>query len=904
MLLTTGADVTTAASTTAPVSLAKPTGLVNGDFELLFLCQKNVGGSYTPPTGYSLLASYNGTPVRTNYVYGKDITNAAGEANPYSIAAVGGTSRYASCAVRATGMNNSSPVDATGAGVNVTATTATAPAVTAVATGTLLVSVWQINVSGLTPPVLTAPPGQTLVARVDSPDAGSVTTLAVYQETVAASGSTGTRLLTSSISGTINGYMFTMAIVPVSQTILPSGIATGEAIGTAVVSNVSGSTQTLSPSGIATAGAIGTAVVAKVPRPVDTWVGSLPLYVAHRGESSDYVEMSMDAYAHAAAWNPNLAMEVSVWRTSDGVWVNSHDQTTGRIFGTNIDIPSNTWASMSSLVSTVGGQPICRLTDVLDLYGSNRILFIDNKGDTNVTAFLDLLDSYAGATRYVVKGFNTQAATPAAARLRGYWTWGYYYDADVPNLGTTGPRWDLLGMDITGTTANWNTMHATGKLVLGHTPATAADKTLADSHAADGYVAASFIHVVPFVGSFPQTLSPSGIGSSGIVGTTSVSVGPAVVVPPIVGSYTYAQIVAQLQSSVRHWDFEYRVFDSTGLYRFSVSDVACNIINNDLAAIKRTATLTIKESDAARINMSTDRIQPVIKLTMPDGNLQVWPMGMFLMAAPTQTHAGLVIPPRSINAFDLGLILQDDKVVDRYTVTAGTAYVDAILVVLVSSNFNNAQIVPSASVLPADRDWDPGTTKAAIINDLLKALNYATLSFDGNGVPLAGPQPDTSTAPSLYTYNVGAQGVVIPDNGFAETLDLSGVPNVFVQFVSSPDTDGTGTPIALRSEYINSNPASPTSTVSLGRNIVDYESVTDIADQSTLDASTLSAAQQASQVFSVVEFYTGLMPIHTTADILNIDWGDGSVRYKETQWSMDLKAGAQMDHQVQRVVSV
>jgi hypothetical protein len=370
-------------------------------------------------------------------------------------------------------------------------------------------------------------------------------------------------------------------------------------------------------------------------------------------------------------------------------------------------------------------------------------------------------------------------------------------------------------------------------------------------------------------------------------------------------AYTNAQILAQLQAPQRTWDFEYKIFDISGAYRGDINVESCSIANNDLADIKRTANLSIAEVDAAAINFASDRIQPLIKLRMPDAGWQIWPMGMFLMASPTQVHAGLEVVPRAITAYDLGIILREDLVTGAYTVLAGTKYTDAINAVLFSAGLPAASISPSPSLLTATKEWDPGTSKYVIVNDLLNGINYASLSFDGNGIPVAIPYLDPASAPSIYNYAIGVNGVVVPDNGISETLDLSSVSNVFVLYVNSPDTDPTGAPITLISTYTNSNPSSPTSTVSLGRNIVSYQEVTDIADQATLDAAAKAAAQSASQVYSQVEFTSGMMPIHTTADVMTVDWGSGTApKYRETEWDLDLVAGGLMTHKVRKVVSV
>lgn len=231
--------------------------------------------------------------------------------------------------------------------------------------------------------------------------------------------------------------------------------------------------------------------------PVERWILSTPMYVAHRNAELDWPEETLYGYQQAAQWSRTQALEISVQRSSDGVWVASHDQTTGRVFsGTSLDIPSNTWATLSTKTTIIGSKPIARLVDILSAYPT-RILWVDNKNTTNITEFLNLLDANGGPSRIIVKGYAGSTAYSDAARTRGYKTWGFFYDTDTPNISTWAPHWDLLGEDYSSTSASWSAIMAQGKPVLAHTVDTAAHRDLATSYGATGFMASSDIQVVP-----------------------------------------------------------------------------------------------------------------------------------------------------------------------------------------------------------------------------------------------------------------------------------------------------------------------------------------------------------------------------------------------------------------------
>ncbi|MCU1656183.1 MAG: hypothetical protein JWO57_839 [Pseudonocardiales bacterium] len=222
------------------------------------------------------------------------------------------------------------------------------------------------------------------------------------------------------------------------------------------------------------------------------------MYIAHRGGDADWPEGTAYAYARAAAWNSNLALEVPVWRTSDGVWVVSEDATTSRVFGQNYTIRDTPWATLAGLRGLHGGQPMARLVnDVLDVYGRSRILFIDDKSDTNVAELLDLLDSFAGPSRYVVKSFCRSVNAPKLARARGYLTWGYYFAKDMSIFESTQSRFDMVGLNYMAPSANFTTMHDTGKPVVAHIISTTDAARTALANGVQGLMVSAVEQVVP-----------------------------------------------------------------------------------------------------------------------------------------------------------------------------------------------------------------------------------------------------------------------------------------------------------------------------------------------------------------------------------------------------------------------
>lgn len=234
------------------------------------------------------------------------------------------------------------------------------------------------------------------------------------------------------------------------------------------------------------------------PTPLQRWIANPPMYVAHRGGDVNWTEGTAYAYAQAAAWNPDLALEVPIQRSSDGVWVVSEDVTTRRVFGADYVIGATPWRVLSTLKTTRGRHPMARLVDdVLDVYGRTRILFLEDKTDQDLTAFFDLLDSFAGRTHFVIKSYFRAVDTPVEAHRRGYVTWGYYYADNMAQFAATQGRFDLLGLNSSAPAADFARMRATGKPVLAHVIASRRTAELTTGEGVSGLMVSNVVRVIP-----------------------------------------------------------------------------------------------------------------------------------------------------------------------------------------------------------------------------------------------------------------------------------------------------------------------------------------------------------------------------------------------------------------------
>jgi hypothetical protein len=208
------------------------------------------------------------------------------------------------------------------------------------------------------------------------------------------------------------------------------------------------------------------------------------------------------------------------------------------------------------------------------------------------------------------------------------------------------------------------------------------------------------------------------------------------------------------------------------------------------------------------------------------------------------------------------------------------------------------RVVASTATLPVAREWEPGTSVLAIVNDLLGMINYESLSVDEDGFGQVRPYVAPPDRPEEYAYVDDDVSVIVP--GMRQHADLD-VANQWVLVVSEPDR------APLVATYTNNDPGSPTSTVRRGGQIItDHRVEVEAVNLATLQAKAARLAFEASQVYEITEFSTALMPIHSGNDVYRITYSPLAInaRYAEQSWSMELRAGAHMTHRARRVVTV
>jgi hypothetical protein len=274
-----------------------------------------------------------------------------------------------------------------------------------------------------------------------------------------------------------------------------------------------------------------------------------------------------------------------------------------------------------------------------------------------------------------------------------------------------------------------------------------------------------------------------------------------------------------------------------------------------------------------------------------------FPLGVFVPSTPKRSSFDGV-NTWSVEAYDRTVILNEDGLDTPLYVAAGMPYLDAVQDVLLGVGISNVMVVDYvATALPADREFEIGITKLAVINTLLTEINFNPIFCDAEGRFVISAYKAPSPARLDFTYAADALSIIASDTQ-SET-DYYGMPNVFIAVCSNPDMDAE-----YRSVYVNDNPVSQLSTIQRGRRIIsEIYRPEQIASQEDLDAYIARVAfERAQQASETVIFNTALMPVHGRGDVIGLKHPDISGTFEETRWVLPFDADGLMEHEARRVV--
>lgn len=186
-----------------------------------------------------------------------------------------------------------------------------------------------------------------------------------------------------------------------------------------------------------------------------------------------------------------------------------------------------------------------------------------------------------------------------------------------------------------------------------------------------------------------------------------------------------------------------------------------------------------------------------------------WPLGVFVMAAPSVQY-GADSLSRSITLIDKITVIADDCLLQTLQVPAGANVVQAVVDQIKATGEQRIAVTESTKVLSNAMAWEPGTSRLKVINELLAAAGYWSLWTDRNGLFRVDPYTTPADRPIVWDFLEGETAIHSPE--WEYHLDLWEATNTVVM-VSQADGDE----VPWTAYAVDDNPASPTSTVSMGR---------------------------------------------------------------------------------------
>ena len=370
---------------------------------------------------------------------------------------------------------------------------------------------------------------------------------------------------------------------------------------------------------------------------------------------------------------------------------------------------------------------------------------------------------------------------------------------------------------------------------------------------------------------------------------------------------TEARIAAALagEHGPVSYGFRYEKRSVANVFEGDVSAIvtAGSIELDNSRDILRTGSFTVDPALDATVDFDplTDHLAPFMDLLV-DGSY-TWPFQLGLFAAnlaPRRRHR----PGSSVEtwaASDLALHLLEETVTAAYTVASGANYITGTNGVQdIIDRFGLQSALPNTSAtLPVAMTWAPGTSYLAIATGLLRGAGMYALWFDVTGVA----RTRTLDELSARTFDVQYSGETFVLAGdVEEERETSRFANQIIAIIDDPARG------VLSSVKTNSDPDSPTSTVSLGRTITRVIAGDRAADQDTLDLLAERELQASASMFRKVGIATSIDPRRDGHEVYGLDLGavyEGTTWWCRS-WAMELKTGGTMRHQlgeVERVVA-
>lgn len=339
---------------------------------------------------------------------------------------------------------------------------------------------------------------------------------------------------------------------------------------------------------------------------------------------------------------------------------------------------------------------------------------------------------------------------------------------------------------------------------------------------------------------------------------------------------------------MRMIEFEYHIFSKSGKFKHKLYDIiSCSVRYTSLGSLKTSANLIMREDK--RIDYLNDRIKIFCKI---DGTK--YPLGEYLLSSTKRMIKGRNVI-RECTGYGKLLILQEDKIKERYVCNIGTNVINEVKRIIGSLPF---LIEDSLLTLKTAREWEPGTAKLQIINDLLDIINWNSLRVTLDGKFTTEPYIIPSDRIIEHIYSTDVDSIIYSEREYE--FDSFSVPNVIVMRSNAADVNPP-----LSAVYENHNADSPTSIENRGREIVYFEEVSNVVSQDVINDIAKKRLYEKTDVYSHLSFSTAIEPdAFDYMKCIYLKAGDIADKFIQTNVEIECKTGGIMKREARRIVKV
>lgn len=271
-----------------------------------------------------------------------------------------------------------------------------------------------------------------------------------------------------------------------------------------------------------------------------------------------------------------------------------------------------------------------------------------------------------------------------------------------------------------------------------------------------------------------------------------------------------------------------------------------SVQQDSTAAVHGSGSITVTDIGQG-VDWTGVRVRPVLTMTDPSGNGTEYPLGVFIPAAPQETwtdfgRSWAVQLTDKLGVLDTNIPTDSSGNPVTYGVPAGANVIGTVCQLIEGAGGTTEAIQPDSESLVKAMAWTLGTSTLQIINDLLAASGYFSLSCNGAGQYQCTSYVVPSQRPPLFTgrnpfSDTPGDSLMSPD--YTRNCDVYGIPQFLLAIAQ-----GDGTNPALTSVGTNPNPAPS----QVGRWVVN--SSLQATSQAALDSQALMLMSQAMSVTS------------------------------------------------------